>query len=319
MTEGFEVGSVHGTNLWGDVVVVEYLDNKNITVMFVNSGNTANVQKVNLRRGYVKDLALQMQQTEHKKRLEAWDKNFQRSVELHHRKIQNINTQIKAARLREGKRQDALQKYVDEIFEFYSHRHHPRYGSYHVINEFSKDLFNVLFLATGYQHTFHITSIRANKVRDYSVFSKEEERHLCREKNAQHYLSNREIRLEKAKQWQKDNPDKARVRNRNRRARRISADGVHTLEETQELLLSQNGKCACCSVVLDDEAHLDHIMPLVLGGSNWIENLQWLCQFCNNSKSAKHPDSWAAEILTPEWQDRRKQRLAEGQFLNLKF
>lgn len=33
--------------------------------------------------------------------------------------------------------------------------------------------------------------------------------------------------------------------------------------------------------------HVDHIVPLIAGGSNDRSNLQILCQPCNNSKSSK--------------------------------
>jgi 5-methylcytosine-specific restriction endonuclease McrA len=40
---------------------------------------------------------------------------------------------------------------------------------------------------------------------------------------------------------------------------------------------------------LGDNYHIDHIMPLALGGSNTDDNIQLLRQRCNNQKCAKHP------------------------------
>jgi 5-methylcytosine-specific restriction endonuclease McrA len=36
-------------------------------------------------------------------------------------------------------------------------------------------------------------------------------------------------------------------------------------------------------------------MPLFLGGSNWISNIQLLCPTCNLKKYKKHPVDWARE------------------------
>lgn len=38
--------------------------------------------------------------------------------------------------------------------------------------------------------------------------------------------------------------------------------------------------------------HVDHIMPIALGGRHELTNLQWLEASLNLQKSAKHPDTW---------------------------
>lgn len=43
----------------------------------------------------------------------------------------------------------------------------------------------------------------------------------------------------------------------------------------------------------DKKAHLDHRIPICLGGAHSIENLQWLCEPCNLSKGGLHPNVWA--------------------------
>jgi len=55
-----------------------------------------------------------------------------------------------------------------------------------------------------------------------------------------------------------------------------------------EKLDSFGGKCAECGS--SEKITIDHIVPVVLGGTNAIENLQPLCSSCNSSKGAKLKD-----------------------------
>ena len=89
--------------------------------------------------------------------------------------------------------------------------------------------------------------------------------------------------------WQKLNPEVRRIHSNNRRARTIAAGGKLSQGLALKLFALQRGKCACCNQALGKNYHLDHIMPLALGGSNTDGNMQLLMQRCNNQKSAKHP------------------------------
>ena len=57
---------------------------------------------------------------------------------------------------------------------------------------------------------------------------------------------------------------------------------------------SQLGRCAnpYCGVSLKDGCHVDHIMPVALGGDNDLRNLQFLCPDCNFRKNKLHPEDW---------------------------
>lgn len=98
--------------------------------------------------------------------------------------------------------------------------------------------------------------------------------------------------------WRRRNPEKMREIYSNKRARKKNAAGQHTAAEIQQMLVDQKFRCAnpICKKSLVFRYHADHIMPLVLGGSNWIENIQLLCQPCNNQKHAKPPEQWRSEI-----------------------
>jgi hypothetical protein len=50
------------------------------------------------------------------------------------------------------------------------------------------------------------------------------------------------------------------------------------------------GLCAACGST--GNLVVDHIMPVVLGGSNERKNLQCLCAPCNMRKRDMHPDEW---------------------------
>lgn len=75
----------------------------------------------------------------------------------------------------------------------------------------------------------------------------------------------------------------------NRRARNLGVAGEISHQSIDRLYDLQRGKCPCCGLPLGDNYHLDHIMPLALGGTNTDDNIQLLRQECNNQKRAKHP------------------------------
>ncbi|MDR3464153.1 MAG: HNH endonuclease signature motif containing protein [Beijerinckiaceae bacterium] len=124
-----------------------------------------------------------------------------------------------------------------------------------------------------------------------------------RVKNKRYKAENAErlapIARERTKQWEKDNPEKAaenhRVVQRRRRARVAGIEGDHTRAETDALLRTQRFICAepTCGADIHKHRHLDHVHPIARGGSNGIENLQWLCPSCNRRKGARDPAEWA--------------------------
>lgn len=91
------------------------------------------------------------------------------------------------------------------------------------------------------------------------------------------------------KKHQLANLDRCRTYNQNRRALIKSSCGKLSPKLAVRLLKLQRGKCACCKADLGSDYHLDHIMPLALGGSNTDHNIQILCPPCNQSKQARHP------------------------------
>lgn len=78
------------------------------------------------------------------------------------------------------------------------------------------------------------------------------------------------------------------MKNRTRRALRMSADGSFTVGEWENLKKQYGLQCPSCGKK-EPEIKLtaDHVIPLSRGGSNWIENIQPLCRSCNSKKWAK--------------------------------
>ena len=77
-----------------------------------------------------------------------------------------------------------------------------------------------------------------------------------------------------------------RIKCLERYARKQGAEGTFSVEEWNQLLCRHEYKCVHCGRS-DIKITKDHIIPLTRGGSNWIENIQPLCQPCNSSKNNK--------------------------------
>jgi 5-methylcytosine-specific restriction endonuclease McrA len=70
------------------------------------------------------------------------------------------------------------------------------------------------------------------------------------------------------------------------KAARRSTEGRFTTGELKECFALHGNKCAHCGAT--DHLTADHIIPLKLGGDNYITNIQPLCKSCNSRKGARH-------------------------------
>jgi len=120
---------------------------------------------------------------------------------------------------------------------------------------------------------------------------------------AKWYAENRDKAKANSAAWAAANPDKAkanvakwyaanaesnRLYSHNRRAREREVGGRLSKGLAEKLFKLQRGKCACCGVKIVVN-HLDHRIPVALGGPNEDWNMQLLCPPCNLSKHAKDP------------------------------
>ena len=108
-------------------------------------------------------------------------------------------------------------------------------------------------------------------------------------RTAAYRANNKEKDAARKAEYAKKNPDVIRAIAARRRALVRGASGSHTRADIQNLFEIQRGLCAACHVDISEKNHVDHIMPLALGGTNDKTNLQLLCPTCNHSKSSKHP------------------------------
>lgn len=126
---------------------------------------------------------------------------------------------------------------------------------------------------------------RAEKIKAWRSVNKER----CYEYRKKWAAENPEKAKHSVYKWQKNNPDACRRIVQNRRARERANGGVLSPGLVERLFKLQKGKCACCGLPLGTNYHMDHIMPIALGGPNTDDNIQLLRARCNIQKRAKHP------------------------------
>lgn len=139
---------------------------------------------------------------------------------------------------------------------------------------------------------------RLKKAKAY--VSRNKEKVAVRQKK--YYSLNAAYAKKKAKEWFENNKERAKARAseyyknnpevfHNSRVIRRERESTGRLSSglVSKLLKLQKGLCPCCKQPLDDDYHIDHILPLALGGTNTDNNIQLLRGTCNLQKHSKHP------------------------------
>jgi 5-methylcytosine-specific restriction endonuclease McrA len=103
------------------------------------------------------------------------------------------------------------------------------------------------------------------------------------ERDRQWRKANRERKAINDRQWRLSNPQKRLAATQRRRARKAGNGGDFMPEQWERLCCFYNHCCLACGQQ-PEVLTVDHIVPLSLGGSNDISNLQPLCASCNSSK-----------------------------------
>lgn len=111
---------------------------------------------------------------------------------------------------------------------------------------------------------------------------------LDRYKTQECYDRNNANRRERRAQ----NPDKYLKHDRDRRARYKGAKGHHTQEQLDARYAYYGHKCIYCGC--GGKLTLEHLIPLVKGGTHWASNLAPSCRSCNSSKGDKTHSEYLA-------------------------
>ena len=88
--------------------------------------------------------------------------------------------------------------------------------------------------------------------------------------------------------WAQDNPDKVRAKKQKRKTKVTKAGGSFTAEEWRQLCNQYDNHCLRCGH--KKKLTADHVIPVSMGGSSDISNIQPLCQSCNSRKGATVKD-----------------------------
>lgn len=73
-------------------------------------------------------------------------------------------------------------------------------------------------------------------------------------------------------------------------------EGSFTYEEWQKKLDEYKGCCAYCGKLLGKDLTIDHVIPIIKGGTNDITNLVPCCARCNSRKRSKSAEEYMALI-----------------------
>ncbi|WP_175952874.1 HNH endonuclease signature motif containing protein [Burkholderia sp. BCC0405] len=141
--------------------------------------------------------------------------------------------------------------------------------------------------------------LNKEKIQEYSRNYYLENRDTALRQGSMRYALKGDLIRRRHSEWKRANLDKIREYNNRRRAMLVAAEGSHTADDALEILAAQQYKCAntlCAADLRVTKRHLDHKVPLVRGGSNGRENLQWLCASCNLSKWAMTDEEWRQKL-----------------------
>lgn len=131
---------------------------------------------------------------------------------------------------------------------------------------------------------------------DYTKLWYKKNREKIRERQRNDYKNSNGKYLQATKEWQKNNPEKAAIIRKLIKARRRCATGSYSIDSINHIFLRQNGCCNYCKSEIKTKYHIDHIIPIKLGGNNYPLNIQLLCPSCNFSKAAKNPLEYEKHI-----------------------
>ncbi len=116
----------------------------------------------------------------------------------------------------------------------------------------------------------------------------------------QDYLKKREWYAALNATYKRDHPEQVRMYSAVRTARKRHVGGDITTSQWREIKAKYNYTCLCCGRREPDiRLSIDHVIPIVKGGTSNIDNIQPLCRSCNSSKHTKIIDyrsTWEGDL-----------------------
>jgi 5-methylcytosine-specific restriction endonuclease McrA len=160
-------------------------------------------------------------------------------------------------------------------------------------------------IAYGTYRRPHCKTCQAQKAkRDYQINPTVRERRL--KGNLDYFYRNRDQLVEDMRTRRAQNPERDRQRSRDYRKnnpetitklsrlsklRRRSAIGFFTEDQLRARIDFYGGRCYLCSRDWESlpvkQKHIDHVIPVSRGGTNWPANLRPACEQCNLRKGTK--------------------------------
>jgi 5-methylcytosine-specific restriction endonuclease McrA len=89
--------------------------------------------------------------------------------------------------------------------------------------------------------------------------------------------------------WRAEHSDRHSAQEHARRARKQGNGGSYTELEWLALCAEYGNRCLCCGAT-GVKLTADHVIPVKLGGSSYITNIQPLCRPCNSQKATATTD-----------------------------
>ena len=157
-----------------------------------------------------------------------------------------------------------------------------------------------------YKRNFYKTHPEKKRAMDIKYVS------THRKQVAKHSAKYRENNLEKSRtaslKWNKEHPEKMNAAARKRRA--VKLENGYSEYTNAQILEKYGVLCYLCKDPINLEAprrigkgkgwqlglHIDHVLPIIAGGSDTLENVRPTHAICNMKKGAKMAESFESEI-----------------------
>jgi 5-methylcytosine-specific restriction endonuclease McrA len=102
------------------------------------------------------------------------------------------------------------------------------------------------------------------------------------------YAKNKDKMREYQRKYEHAHPEVRRKIVHKYRTKKTLAGGSYTVAEWDNLCRAHEYKCVCCGQ--QKSLHPDHVVPVSMGGTSNIDNIQPLCTSCNTRKKDKTID-----------------------------